>query len=357
LRTILHLIPTLEGGGAERQLALLAREQSAQGYRVHIGLRRRGVFGSDADLPGVRVHELGDHRWIHPHLIRSMRRLIDRLSPHLVQTWLGQADVCGGLAASAAGVPWVMTERASAGAYPANSMLAVFRRRVARRANAIVANSQSGAHYWRTLSRWVADISVVRNAVEAAAVRAVADAGRATGTTSSPFVLCVGRLAPSKRHQLALRAWERAGFEGGRLLLLGDGPCRERLAAAIGRSSARSRVELQPFAPDWWKHLGQADALLSLGCGEGAPNVVLEAMATGVPLLLSDTPPHRELADSSCAVFAPLDEADAVAGALRGIIDDRDAARARALRATQRLEQHRPEATVAAYEAVYARHC
>src|SRR5712675_763318 len=41
--TVLHMIPTLEGGGAERQLYLLATEQARRGLSVHVAIRRGGV--------------------------------------------------------------------------------------------------------------------------------------------------------------------------------------------------------------------------------------------------------------------------------------------------------------------------
>jgi len=41
---LLHIIPTLEGGGAERQLCMLAAEQARRGYSVHLAVRRTGVY-------------------------------------------------------------------------------------------------------------------------------------------------------------------------------------------------------------------------------------------------------------------------------------------------------------------------
>jgi glycosyltransferase involved in cell wall biosynthesis len=90
-----------------------------------------------------------------------------------------------------------------------------------------------------------------------------------------------------------------------------------------------------------------------MGRYEGNPNVALEAMAGGCPVIVSDTPAHREVADESSAIFVPVDDVSALSSAIVQLIADKDAARQRARRASERVGSMTLTAMADAYEAVY----
>src|SRR4051812_35549056 len=98
--TVLHLIPTLEGGGAERQLAMLAAEQVRQGLNVHVGFRRAGIHALALQNTGVHLHELGDFRRLPLRFMLNLNRLVRTVKPGVVQTWLPSMDVLGGVIVS-----------------------------------------------------------------------------------------------------------------------------------------------------------------------------------------------------------------------------------------------------------------
>lgn len=317
--SIVHAIASLEGGGAERQVAMLASEQASRGWDVHLALRRGGPYRALID-PRVSLHWLGDHDRAHPRLVYALARLLRGVRPDLVQTWLPQMDLVAGAVAATLGTPWVMTERTTAAAYPRH--LAVLRSVAARSASAVVANSRAGAAMWP-------GAAVIANAVDLTAVRAAQPLARSQ-------VLWVGRLVPEKAPDVMVAA--AAGLD---LRMIGDGPLR-----------ARTRAE--PFRLDWWGYLQTADAFASTSRVEGQPNTVLEAMAAGCPLVVTDLPAHREILDERSARFVPVDDPAAFALALREVLRDRDGARERARAASQRIELHSIARTADAYEAVYA---
>src|SRR5436190_16981302 len=114
---ILHIIPTLEGGGAERQLSMLAAEQARRGHDVHVAVRRTGVHAQTTRNSGVRVHELGNLRSFDPRLFLALKCVIATVRPDIVQTWLPQMDVLGGAAIFSSRIPWIISERTSGGYY------------------------------------------------------------------------------------------------------------------------------------------------------------------------------------------------------------------------------------------------
>jgi glycosyltransferase involved in cell wall biosynthesis len=353
LPAILHLIPTLEGGGAERQLVLLACEQARDGDSVHIGLRRRGVHAEAAERGGVTIHELGDYASLDPRLILSILRLLRRLRPGIVQTWLPQADVCGGVAALFARVRWVMTERASAAAHEPLGLLHRARRWLARRADAIVANSHNGLEYWAGVEARSGAARIIPNAVDLQSIQNAAMGGDPGCSAADALVLSVGRLVASKGHEVVLAAWTDPKLAQVRLYLIGDGPERDTLQARVERDGLQERVSLMPFRADWWSLLGSARALVSLSRHEGAPNVVLEAMAAGVPLIVSDIAAHRHILDEASALFVAPDDADGLARAVRACLDQPEASLARARAATRRVEAMSVRANADAYRETY----
>ncbi|HMA54166.1 MAG TPA: glycosyltransferase, partial [Acidobacteriota bacterium] len=91
---ILHLIPKLSAGGAERQLSYLASELARGGHEVHIGYSREGP--ERPDLIGVVLHRLESRSNYSPLLLRQLVRLIRSVKPDVVQTWILQMDILGG---------------------------------------------------------------------------------------------------------------------------------------------------------------------------------------------------------------------------------------------------------------------
>jgi len=78
------------------------------------------------------------------------------------------------------------------------------------------------------------------------------------------------------------------------LVLLGNGPLREKcLRLATGKSDIR----LAGFVENVEDYLGAADVFVSASLTEGCPNAVMEALACGLPVILSDIPAHREILD------------------------------------------------------------
>jgi glycosyltransferase involved in cell wall biosynthesis len=93
--------------------------------------------------------------------------------------------------------------------------------------------------------------------------------------------------------------------------------------------------------------------LVSPALFEGAPNVVLEAMACRCPLVVSDIPEHREFLDDSAACLARPDSPADLAEAMRSVLQDENSARARAEVAFGRVERFNPAVIAQRYLDLY----
>lgn len=356
MHKILHLIPTLEGGGAERQLAMLAVEQASRGWDVHIALRRsNGVYLGLLRNSRVVIHQLGDLRSINPRLLLRISSLMRELKPDVVQTWLPQMDVTGGAAALWNAVPLVLTERASQLAFDSFSLLTWMRKHVGRRAKAVVANSSTGAGYWQSVLPKNTILKKISNAVDVAAIRSVSPVTSVFTQNDQKIILVVGRLSHQKAVEIVLQAvsllTERRGIK---FLIMGEGPLRQELEKLIETLKIGDSVVMLPFQSGWWGWLKSADALVSMSRYEGNPNVVLEAMAAGCPLIVSDIPEHREILTDSSASFVPGENSIELAAAIKKLLADPDSGHRKSDQAKSYVDSLTIQLAADAYEEVYA---
>ena len=348
---VLHCIPSMEGGGAERQLAYLAGALSREGCEIHVASTRGGENLPRLQASGATIHLLDTSSTHDFRLFTKLRRTIAQVQPAIVQCWLLQMELMGGMAATMSGVPWVFAERSSIGAYPP-TVKNYLRVRAAAFASAIVSNSMGGETYWAerlsSLPRFV-----IRNALPLDEIRAAPEAAvdKRSGEVS---VLYAGRLDAGKNADALIRALARIrSTRRVSAVLCGDGPLRTPIERLIVEHGLQDRVRVVGYVQNLWSLLKSADMLVSPSRFEGSPNIVLEAMACGCPLVVSDIPAHREILDDDSALFADPDDVHALADRIDRTIDEPEPTAERARIAQARAEQYDLPQVALQYLALY----
>jgi glycosyltransferase involved in cell wall biosynthesis len=165
---------------------------------------------------------------------------------------------------------------------------------IIRFADSIVAVSES--QRLRLREAWVPDrkIHVVENAVtvpDQSVVRSnpgQTDIRRELGLAEEArIILAAGRLSPEKGYDDLLRAMilVREKVPSAHLLMAGTGPMEATLRAQVSQSGLESCVHFLGFRKDILNLYGQSDVLALSSLSEGLPNVVLESMALGLPVV------------------------------------------------------------------------
>ena len=102
----------------------------------------------------------------------------------------------------------------------------------------------------------------------------------------------VGHLSSRKDPLTVIKAFQDAQIENSRLIFLGDGNLHSECMSVIGEDKS---IELIGKVDNVHEYLGASDYCVSASLAEGLPNTVLEAMACGLPCILSNIPPHVEI--------------------------------------------------------------
>jgi teichuronic acid biosynthesis glycosyltransferase TuaC len=159
----------------------------------------------------------------------------------------------------------------------------------ARRADGLVAVSSGLRRRLAALGVDPERVRVLRNGVDLTLFRPVdRDAARRVLGFTRPTLLAVGNLVALKRHRLIVEAL--IGLPEADLVIVGDGPERAAIETLARERGVADRVRLFGRVPQHRlpEIYGAADLLVLVSTSEGWPNVLLESMACGTPVVVSD---------------------------------------------------------------------
>ncbi len=291
---ILHCIHHLRGGGAERQLQLLANASAQHGMTaavVCVNDVGRHDFADDVPLFVARRASHYD-----PRFILDVHRAIRAFRPDLVHVWLPEIMTIPGMLVSALHrIPTVFSYRWAMHWHRPLALVEFATAALCSRR--IVSNhpltSDTGPYHWLfALKRGV----VIPNGVPTSAARAAVSTP--AQTTRPLQILFAGRLTAQKNWSCLIEALPLLKrTHSWHLTICGEGEDRaaiERRIAALGLSA---HVELRGFVPNVSDLMAQSDLLVLPSWNEGMSNVMFEAFAAGLPCVASDIPQNRQLVD------------------------------------------------------------
>jgi glycosyltransferase involved in cell wall biosynthesis len=349
-------------GGAELQLVILSRDLQRRGHKVLI-YTLTDLVPRLPELKDSGVEVIIDHKRLRldPLVIARLRRAARSWGAEVAHGWLYDGNIYTRVALRGLGIPVINSERSD------NYRLSYVQRlgyALTRGwETALVANSHAGLAFASRLHRLPADRGhVVWNGIDLAAARLAAVAAPALRGTLWPgrevFIAClVGTITPPKDHLLALdtAAVLHQRDPRWRFLFVGDpwretGAYQRAVQARLRESQLENICRFTNERTDAIAHIAASDVLFSTSVLEGFPNVVLEAMACGTPVVSTEYSDIRRILPLSWQVV-PQRRPELLAAAIQRAACERSS-----LVTAQRawVEQHATvERSVTAMEAVY----
>jgi glycosyltransferase involved in cell wall biosynthesis len=330
---ILQLIPTLDRSGAEKQMVILAKGLPRDRFRVQVAaLTRLGPLQADLEAAGIPVTLIGKRLKLDPLALARLVRFLRSGQFDVVQSWIFAANTYGRVAARLARVPIVITTEMAVDLWKGRIERSIDRR-LAPWCDRLVGNSHAVVDFYRQLGVPDDRLAMIYSGiaeelippVDRIAVRA--EFGFAA---DAPLVLFAGRLAEQKRVDDLLKALDLLQHVQPdlRTLIAGDGPLGPRLAETASLYHLDGRVHFLGHRDDVPRLLAAADLVVLPSAYEGLPNLVLEAMRFGKPVVATAAPGTTEVVvDGQTGVLVPVGNPQLLARAIRDVVRDRELAR------------------------------
>jgi glycosyltransferase involved in cell wall biosynthesis len=343
---VTHLIQQIGIGGTELQLCRLIRG-SSPARAVH-----RVLYYSDSrDTEGIRVFaqagiamERIDRRGGPALFVPRLARAIARETPDILHCWLVGAALWGRLAGRLAHVPGIILSFRSSVIDEAPAL------RVARlldgRSIRYLANNTSVADSLvHGLGVPKSRITIIFNGLDVEDYAVVGDRAALLRPHGCPanarVVLSVGRLTVAKNFEMLMRVARRARASGEiHFFIAGHGELDAELKAAAESLGVSDRVHFLGLRRDIPALMASADVFCYTSRFEGFPNALLEAMASGRPIVTTRFAGVEGIIDHDRTGLIVQQDDDAAAfEALRRLLSDPDAAAAMGAAARRRAEQ------------------
>jgi glycosyltransferase involved in cell wall biosynthesis len=348
-------------GGLERVVEALARGQGAAGHTVLVAAvigreERDHPFVRALQAAGVDVETLALSGRAYLRERAAVRALCRRRRPTVVHTHGYRPDVVDAGVARDCGIPVVTTVHGFTGTDWKNRFYERLQRRVYRRFDAVVAVSRPIAEWLARDGVPPARIHLVPNAwAPGAAALSRADARRALGVPEAGCQIgWVGRFSPEKGPDVMVQALARLADLPVTAVMVGVGSQLASVRAEAASLGVAARIVWPGIVPDAAGLFPAFDVFVLSSRTEGTPIVLFEAMAAGVPVVATRVGGVPDVVGDAEAVLVPSDDPQALAAAIRGVVENPKQAGARAAEARRRLAAQFSEGPwLARYEAVY----
>jgi glycosyltransferase involved in cell wall biosynthesis len=363
---VLFLLPTLNGGGAERVALHLLRHLDRETCQATLFIfQPTGAYWNDVPKDTrVIIGASGQERQ-HLASLKILRRLVSEAHCHdlivaclqnrtTYLAWLTGAITCRPV------IGWIQNS-----AVPGSPMLNARHRFLSRqiypRLTTLVCVSR-GVH--DSLNAFIPlrrqQVKVIPSFIDREMVTNLACAelpGITDAPRQGPLLLGMGRLVPQKGFDVFLRAVRQLHDSGQRVraIILGDGGERSNLQRLVTELSLEGYVEMPGFATNPFPIMRQADAFVLSSRFEGFALVLLEAMALGLPVVATDcvAGPSEILDKGRCGMLVPPEDHRALASAVSAMLQDRELAEQFRAAATARLKDFEPGRIVPEWQSLF----
>ena len=319
-RRICFISGTLAQGGAERQLYYMARVLRDQGHAVTVLCLTKGEHWEERIRAlGVPVEWVGRYD-ARPLRLASVVNAARRLRPQLLQSSHFYTNFPAAVAGRVLGIPSIGAMRTD-GANEVASLGRVLGPLNLKTPTLLAGNSKAAIVNARARGVREGRLFFLPNVIDCD------EFGHAPKSAHNPIrIVTAGRLVEQKRHDRFLRLLQtlrRTVTVPVKGIIVGDGPERARLQAQVHELDLGDDVDIRGVTRDMKGVYREADVFVLTSDFEGTPNVVLEAMACGVPVVSTDVGDVRAVINDGATGFVvEPDREDDLANRVRQLVLD-----------------------------------
>ena len=356
MNRILYVITELDVGGAEKALCELATRLSRSAYEPEVAcLSGHGPLGVELEKKGIPVHFLAARGAWSLRALWRLRRLVRQAD--IVHSFLYHANMAARLAAVGTRAIVVSSARVAERSRPGRRRLECLTH---RQVDVEVCVSNGVRDFLAAGGFPRHKLVVIPNGVDGAKFegRDPAFKARLGIRPETPLVATIGRLHEQKGMGFFVRA--AASLLRSRpdchFLIVGSGPLEGELRAAAKGLRLEGTLTFLGHCDDVPAILRAADAFVLASLWEGMPNVVLEAMAAGVPVVASRVEGTVDLLEhNETGLLVMPRDVPGLVSAVQRVLDEPALARRLGAAAQERVRTHFPlDAMVRRHEALYA---
>lgn len=322
------VISSLCAGGAERVMTALANDWALSGHKVRLVT----LDSSSSDFYVLNDHverialglvstRTGFVNAIsqNSRRIYAVRKAIREFNPDVVLSFMDSTNILTAIACLGLGIPIVVSERTNPFKSNPGFLRKIIRPVVYRHfASRLVV--QTRGLMANCLKQWPRiSIASISNPVWLSGW---------TVRNANKRILSIGRLDETKGHEVLISAFSSVAeyFPDWRLEIAGDGPLSAYLQSTIDRPGVSDRITLLGRVKDVQKLYAKSEIFCLASRFEGFPNVLLEALASGCACISTDceSGPREILENGRLGILTPVDDIDAMANALRRLMENQD---------------------------------
>lgn len=333
---LIFLIPSLAGGGAERVVSTLLPFLARHFDLTLVLLENRRSYPVPAEMPVVTLSRPLNSHTAHvtriPYHVLALASLVRKKRTEIVMSFIEQANIINILASNITGHQTVISQRTNPrqqfeGKGLLGKVISQTSARLYPKAVRIIAVSNRIKEI--IVSDYKLDvrrIAVIPNPVDMASV---AELSKKEPFTALPrdYLIHVGRLnVKTKAHDILLNAFKKLHtfHPDLKLILVGDGPDKRQIQAMINDLDLAELVILAGWQDNVYPLMARAKALVLCSRYEGWPNVLVEAMACGCPVVATDcqTGPREIMGDHKYGLLVPVDDPEALVHSMQMLLTD-----------------------------------
>lgn len=326
---ILELTTTLGVGGTENVVSLLSRGLSREKYNVMVAcLDKGGLLADELKQDGIEVHPLNAKGKLDLTIVPKLVRLLKTREIDILHTYLFHANFIGRICGKLAGVPVRISSERIMGMEPKYRL--VLNRLTAGLCDAFTANSEAVKRFMvESTGLKPEKIVVIHNGIDTREYNisiSKEDERKELGLGESPVVGMVSRLDRQKGHQYFIESAKIVLMEkqDTQFLIVGDGPLRKELESQVKELGISESVSFLGTRRDIPEILRAMDIFVLSSLWEGLPNVVMEAMASSLPVIATDVCGTPELvADGETGILVEAEDAKGMADAVLELLKNK----------------------------------